>query len=254
MLNTLDPDLMDCFKALSMPHARRQAPEILATAKTQRWLPAETLKAVLECEIEGRHQLGIKRRLKTLGVPGTKTLQTFDAALSTIPAATLEYLQTLEWVTNKENLVLAGPAGTGKSHLIAALARKVIEEGGKAIWLTMDRVDDLVAAYQIDHTLEKRLTRMTNVDLVVIDDIGLLPVTEHAAEGFYRIVEACYERTSLALSTNLHPAKFDQLMPKTIATATVDRLMHHAHITQTQGESIRMSQALAGKGVKTPLK
>lgn len=250
---TTDPDITAMFKDLHMPHARREAPDILATAKSQRWAPAEVLKAILECEINGRRELGIARRLKTLGVPPTKTLETFDAALSIIPAPTLEYLTTLEWVTNHENLVLAGPAGTGKSHLLAALARNIVEQGGRAAWLTIDRLDDLVAAHQIDHTLEKRILRLTKVDLVVIDDIGLLPISENAAQGLYRIVEACYERTSLAITTNLHPAKFDQLMPKTIATATVDRLMHHAHITQTQGDSIRMTQALAGKRVKNPL-
>lgn len=169
MLEALDPGLVDCFKSLSMPHARREALDILQTAKTQRWAPSEVVKAVLECEIAGRHRLGIERRLKTLGVPGTKTLETFDRTLSTIPVPTLEYFQTLQWVMNKENLVIAGPAGTGKSHLLAALARKVVEEGGKAVWLTMDRIDDLVAAYQIDHTLEKRLIRLTNVDLIVVD-------------------------------------------------------------------------------------
>lgn len=251
---TIDPAITELFKELHMPHARRVAADILATAKTQRWAPAETVKAIFETEANGRRELGIARRLKTLGVPISKTLETFDPTLSTIPTPTLDYLTTLEWVINKENLVLAGPAGTGKSHLLAALARKIIVEGGRATWLTMDRLDDLVAAYQIDHTLEKRILKLTKVDLVVIDDIGLLPVSENAAQGLYRIVEACYERTSLAITTNLHPAKFDQLMPKTSATATVDRLMHHAHITQTQGDSIRMTQALAGKGVKNPLK
>lgn len=249
-----DPVIAELFKELHMPHARRACPDILATAKTQRWAPSETLKAVLECEVNGRRELGIARRLKTLGMPATKTLDTFDPTLSTIPTPTLDYLTTLEWITNKENLVIAGLAGTGKSHLLAALVRRIIEQGGRATWLTMDRLDDLVAAYHIDHTLEKRILRLTKVDLVVIDDIGLLPISENAAQGLYRIVESCYERTSLAITTNLHPAKFDQLMPKTIATATVDRLMHHAHITQTQGDSIRMTQALAGKGVKHPLK
>lgn len=253
VLETIDQQLGEYFKALHMPHARRAAGDILQSAKTQRWHPVEVIKAVLECEVEGRRELGIARRLKTLGVPGVKTLETFAAALSTIPTPTLDYLSTLEWVSNKENLVIAGPSGTGKSHLIAGLARKVIEEGGRAVWLTMDGVEDLVLAHQIDHTLEKRLTRLTKTDLIVIDDIGLLPVSEHGAQGLYRIVESCYEKVSIALSTNVHPAKFDQLMPINIATATVDRLMHHAHVVQTQGDSIRMSQALAGQGVKNPL-
>ena len=69
-----------------------------------------------------------------------------------------------------------------------------------------------------------------------------------AAEGLYRLVDAAYEKRSVALSSNLHPAAFDEL-PKTLATATVDRLLHHAHVCQTTGESVRLSQALAGQGV-----
>ena len=87
-------------------------------------------------------------------------------------------------------------------------------------------------------------------DLVVVDDIGLLPVGPDAAEGLYRLVDAAYERRSVAASSNLHPSGFDELMPKTLATATVDRLMHHAHIVLTAGDSIRLTQATRGKGVK----
>ena len=75
------------------------------------------------------------------------------------------------------------------------------------------------------------------------------PVAQDAAEGLYRLVDAAYEKRSVAISSNLHPAAFDELMPKTLATATVDRLLHHAHICQTTGESVRLSQALAGQGV-----
>jgi DNA replication protein DnaC len=82
-----------------------------------------------------------------------------------------------------------------------------------------------------------------------MDDIGLLPISADAAEGLYRLIDAAYERRSLALSTNLHPSGFDQLMDKTIASALVDRLMHHAHLILTEGESIHLADALAGKGV-----
>lgn len=75
------------------------------------------------------------------------------------------------------------------------------------------------------------------------------PVSHDAAEGLYRIVDAAYEKRSIALSSNLHPAGFDELMPKTLATATVDRLLHHAHVFQTSGDSIRLTCALDGKGV-----
>ncbi|WP_426995642.1 ATP-binding protein [Pseudarthrobacter sp. N5] len=74
-----------------------------------------------------------------------------------------------------------------------------------------------------------------------------MPVGTDAAEGLYRLVDAAYEKRSIAVSSNLHPAGFDELMPKSLVTATVDRLLHHAHVYQTSGESIRLSQALGGK-------
>ena len=84
----------------------------------------------------------------------------------------------------------------------------------------------------------------------MVDDIGLLPVTTDAAEGLYRLVDAAYEKRALAVSSNLHPSGFDEIMPKTIAAATVDRLLHHAHLCVTQGDSVRLAQATSGKGVK----
>ncbi|HEY3872172.1 MAG TPA: ATP-binding protein [Actinocrinis sp.] len=82
-----------------------------------------------------------------------------------------------------------------------------------------------------------------------MDDIGMLPVQAEAAEAFYRIIDAAYERRSIAVTSNIRPSDFDTIMPKTIATAAVDRLLHHAHLVLTSGDSHRLAQALAGKGV-----
>lgn len=104
--------------------------------------------------------------------------------------------------------------------------------------------------HRIDDSVNKAIARTTNVDLICIDDIGLLPVSADAAGGFYRVVEASYEKRSLAISSNIHTSGFDELMPVTIATATVDRLLHHAHVCQTSGDSIRLMQAQNGKGTR----
>ena len=85
----------------------------------------------------------------------------------------------------------------------------------------------------------------------MIDDVGLLPVSADAADALFRVVDAAYEKRSIAISSNIHPSGFDELMPKTMATATVDRLPHHAHVLITDGQdSYRLAQATAGKGVK----
>ena len=237
--------------ALSMPHARRNLDDFLETALIQKWSPTQVLEAFLTTEADGRAAIGLKRRLGILGIPENKTFDTFDTTQSSIPAPTINFLAALTCIKNKENLVIAGPSGTGKTHLIQALAHKCVTQGGKAKWMTMTNISEMVTSYQIDNTLSKQVKRLVNTDLLIIDDIGLLPVTDAGAQGLYRIIEAAYEKTSIALSSNIHPAKFDQLMPKTIATAAVDRLLHHAHMITTSGDSIRMSQARNGKGVKT---
>jgi DNA replication protein DnaC len=99
----------------------------------------------------------------------------------------------------------------------------------------------LLGRHRADDTVSKAIARVLRADLVVVDDIGPLPVAQDAAEGLYR---------SVAVSSNLHAAAFDELMPKTLATATVDRLLHHAHVCQTSGDSVRLSQALPGQGVR----
>src|SRR5213078_1033495 len=107
-----------------------------------------------------------------------------------------------------------------------------------------------VRRHRADDSIARALAKIVRSDLIIVDDIGLLPVSEDAAEGFYRLVDAAYERRSIAVSSNLHPSGFDEIMPKTLATATVDRLLHHAHLCQTSGDSVRLAQALHGKGVK----
>ena len=119
----------------------------------------------------------------------------------------------------------------------------------KVAWFSLEDLGTLVRLHRVDDSVTKAVARILRSDLVVVDDIGLLPVSQDAAEGLYRLVDAAYEKRSVAVSSNLHPAGFDELMPKTLATATVDRLLHHAHLCETTGESVRLKQATSGKGV-----
>jgi DNA replication protein DnaC len=232
-----------------MPYARALAPELLATAKAQRWDPVEVVKALLVEETAGRGRSMLATRRKAAGFPTGKTFHAWDPVISSIPAPTQQALRTLEWVHRRENLVICGPSGTGKTFFLEALGQAVIETGRRVAWFTLEHLGALVTAHRADDTVTKAVARILRAELVVIDDIGLLPVSHDAAEGLYRIVDAAYEKRSIALSSNLHPAGFDELMPKILATATVDRLLHHAHICQTSGDSIRLTQALTGKGV-----
>ena len=246
----LDAELEALLRRMRLPHIRRTAPEVLATAKAQRWDPAEVLKVLLTEEVAGRDRSSLATRRARAAFPTGKTFDAWDESLSSLPVATQSALRTLEWIDRRENLVVCGPAGTGKTFLLEALGQTAVETGKHVAWFTLEALGVLIRKHRADDSLSKAIIRILRADLVIVDDIGLLPVGPDAAEGLYRLVDAAYERRSVAVSSNLHPSGFDELMPKTLATATVDRLLHHAHLCQTSGESVRLSQALTGKGVR----
>ena len=214
---------------------------------------AEHRRRLSQEEVAGRQAFSINTRRTAAGFPTGKTFDTWDPTVSSIPEPTQRSLATLEWTGRKENLVVCGPSGTGKSHLLEALGHAAVDDGAHVSWPSLEALGAVIRRHRADDTMGRAIKRVMRADLICIDDIGLLPVTTDTAEALYRVVDAAYEKRSIALSSNLHPAGFDELMPKTIANATVDRLLHHAHLVVTAGDSIRLTQATHGKGV-TPLK
>ena len=239
------------LRRLRLPYVRQAAPEVIATAASQRWEPAEVLRVLLAEEAAGRDQATIRMRRRASGLPAGKTFDAWDPAASPIPTATQQSLRTLEWLGRAENLCICGPSGTGKSHLAEALGHLAIDHGKTVAWHTLESLALLLRRHRADDTVAKAISRLIRADLIVIDDIGMLPVAPDAAEALFRVIDAGYEKRSIALTSNIHPAGFDELMPKTLAAATVDRLLHHAHVMLTDGsDSYRLAQATAGKGVR----
>jgi DNA replication protein DnaC len=244
------PDELDVLlRRMRLPYLRKAAPDVLATARAQRWDPAEILRVLLAEEVTGRNSATRRMRRKTANFPSGKTLASWIPEQSSIPQPTQQALTTLEWIGRHENLAIAGPSGTGKSHFVEALAHAAIENDLKVAWFTLETLTQTVTKAKVDATIARTVARTCRNDLIVIDDIGMLPAGQDAAEAFYRIVDAAYERRSIAVTSNIHPCGFDTIMPKTLATATVDRLLHHAHLVTTKGDSHRLAEALAGKGV-----
>lgn len=237
-------------RRLKLPHIRRALADVVPTAKAQRWDPAEVVRVLLAEEAAGRDRANLHTRRKRAAFPTGKTFGDWDEAKSSIPRATQDALKALEWIGRRENLSICGPSGTGKSHFSEAIGQAAIEAGMSVAWFTIEDLGVLVRRHRADDSIARALNRIIRSDLIIVDDIGLLPVSPDAAEGFYRLVDAAYERRSVAVSSNLHPSGFDEIMPKTLATATVDRLLHHAHIVVTDGDSYRLAQATTGQGVK----
>ena len=245
----LPDDLAAVLKRMRMPYLRAAAPEVLATARSQRWDPTEVLRVLLAEEARGRDKATRAARRKAAGLPAGKTFDSWRETNSSIPVPTQSALATLEWVGRAENLAISGPSGTGKTHFVEALAHQVIDAGMRVSWFTLESLTAAIGRAAVDGSIGKTIARITRAELIVVDDIGMLPSGQAAAEAFYRLVDATYERRSLAVTSNIHPAGFDTIMPKTLATAAVDRLLHHAHVIITEGTSLRLTEATAGRGV-----
>ncbi|MFE2583908.1 ATP-binding protein [Streptomyces sp. NPDC059378] len=233
-------------RRLKLPHIRRAMTEIIPTAKAQRWDPAETVRVLLAEEAAGPDAANLRTRA---AFPTGKTFHIWNEEASSIPVSTQSALRTLEWVGRRENLCVVGPSGTGKPHFSEAFGQSAVDAGMTVAWFTIEDLEALIRRHRVDDSVSKAISRITRTDLIIVDDIGLLPVSPDAAEGLYRLVDAAYERRSLAVSSNLHPSGFDEIMPKTLATATVDRLLHHAHVVVTQDDSHRLAEATTGRGV-----
>ena len=245
----LAPDLAAGLRRLKLAAMRRLAPELLVTAKTQRWAPEELLRTLIEAEVAARDASNARTRLKNAAFPVTKTLEEFDRGASTIPGATLDYLASLEWITAAGNLCLAGPAGTGKSHLLVALGIAAVRAGHRVRYLTAAELAETLYRGLAGNSVGKVIDTLLRNDLIIVDEIGFAPLDDTGAQLLFRLVAAAYERRALGIASHWPFESWGRFLPEhTTAVSLLDRLLHHASVVVTDGESFRMRQARARGG------
>jgi DNA replication protein DnaC len=234
---------------------RRLAPELLVTAKTQRWSPEELLRTLIEAEIASRDASNARGRLKTAAFPVTKTIDEFDITASSVNAATFDYLANLEWIAARENLCLVGPAGTGKSHLLVALGHAAVDAGRRVRYFTAAELVETLYRGLADNSVGRVIEQILKADLILIDEIGFAPLDDNGAQLFFRLVAGAYERRSLGIASHWPFEEWGHFIPEhTTAVSLLDRLLHHAVIVATEGESYRMKEARAKGGTTTTKK
>ena len=162
-------DLEQILRRMRLPYLRKAAPDVLATARAQRWDPAEVLRVLLNEEVTGRDAATRRSRRKTANFPSGKTLASWRGEDSSIPEATQNALTTLEWIGRHENLVVSGPSGTGKSHFIEGLAAAAIESDMRVAWFTLETLTQTIGKAKVDGSVARTIARICGVDLIVVD-------------------------------------------------------------------------------------
>jgi DNA replication protein DnaC len=245
----LAPDLTEGLRRLKLAAMRQLAPGLLLTAKTQRWTPEELLRTLIEAEISARDASNARTRLKNAAFPVTKTLDEFDLGVSSVPPATVAYLASLEWITARENLCLVGPAGTGKSHLLVALGAAAVQAGHKVRYYTAAELAEALYRGLADNSAGRVIDTLLRNDLILIDEVGFAPLDDTGAQLLFRVVAAACERRALGIASHWPFESWGRFLPEhTTAVSLLDRLLHHANVVITDGDSYRMRQARARKG------
>ena len=236
-------NLIEQFKALRLKHCANHVSEILTTASEKNLSTQETLKRLLDFELEAREQARIALRFKQARLDEKITIDGFDFNhhISRKNHKTLILnLMDAEFVQKKMDVIMIGNPGVGKSHLAKCFAFAATQKGIKTLFTSaMDMINQLIAA-EANHALLKKLNYYQSQDLLVVDEIGYLPLGKQGSNLFFQVISARHTKKSTVITTNLPFAQWSKVFDgTTAATAIADRLVYNSEILILEGESYR---------------
>jgi DNA replication protein DnaC len=235
-------ELAHLFRALKAPAAARALPKLADRARSEQWSFEQFAAALLKTEVDSRDSHGGQGRIKAARFPATKTLEEFDFSFQTsIRRDTVLHLGQLDFLAGRENLVLLGPPGTGKSHLAIAIGIRACLAGHRVAFRTATEWVAILADAQRQGRLDDELARLQRIPLLVVDEVGYIPFDPQAANLMFMLVSRRYERASLIVTSNKPFSAWGEIFgDDVVAAAMIDRLVHHAEILALKGDSYRL--------------
>ena len=201
----------------------------------------EFLFRLFQDEVDRRESKQVDQRVSRAGFDRHYTLEDFDFQFNPdIPKTHILDLATCQFVSRAENVLLIGPSGLGKSHLAQALALRACRVGFTARHILAEELFRQLRASRGDGTYERRLARFAKIDVLVIDDLGLRPLAGHEPLDLYEVIRQRYERRPLVITSNRDIDELTRLLPDPLlASAAMDRLLHHSHVLRLEGDTYR---------------
>lgn len=205
------------------------------------------VRELLELELRERDANRINRMVKTAGFQVIKTLDDFvwNQSIELPTGLTREYMTNLDFLKPRENLIFLGSVGTGKTHLATAIALAACQAGRRVRFFTAASLANLLLERNNKGTLNSFLENLKRVELIVVDEIGFVPLHKESAELLFQVISDCYERRSLIITSNLEFSQWNTVFgDNRLTAALIDRLIHHSHIVIFSGESYRLTQSM----------
>lgn len=237
-------ELVNLLDRLKMDHLEAQLDAICEQA-AQRGEDYKTFLAqALQTEWQGRYQRGIEARLRQARLPWIKTLDQFDFDFQpSLDRRQVRELAGLSFVERAHNVILLGPPGVGKTHLAIGLAVKAVEAGYSVLFLTLEALMTRLTKALNENRLERSLQQLVYPKLLVVDELGYLPLSRIEASLFFRLVARRYERASLIVTSNKGLLDWGETFnDPVLATAVLDRLLHYSTTLNIKGESYRLKE------------
>ncbi len=241
-MNTPIERLQTALETLGLKAVEARLENLLEQASKKEPSYADFLDELLSCEVEARRTRYLRARLQLAHFPFVKTFEQFDFGFQpSLDDRQIRELRSLRFIHEASNVIFLGPPGVGKTHLSVALAEEAIRAGLGAYFITAhDLAADLGRAYR-EGRLDRRMRVYLAPKVLVIDEVGYLPLDDLGATIFFQLVSARYERGSIILTSNKSYGEWGSIFGDSIiATAILDRLLHHSTTINIRGESYRL--------------
>src|SRR6266571_8569907 len=234
--------MSDVMKTLGLTQLEKALPVLFEQARQQKMTYETFLQRALDAEVEGRNLRAAQRRIQAARLPVTKTLESFDFSFQpSISERLVRELADLSFVQTATNVIFLGPPGVGKTHLCIALAVKALAAGHSALFTTLSQLAEALETASYPSLVRQRLRRYTTPSVLVIDEVGYTKLSPGQAHHFFELVTARYEHGSILLTSNTVFAAWGSLLgDEILASALLDRLLHHAEVIAINGSSYRM--------------